>query len=139
MMSECRPRQKCTLRLTTCMIYESRGTKFSGSMINSTSQVFSVEATSSLTAKNKDDTDDNNSPISPKEQQPNEEMKDGGKFHRDPLQWYGLLIPPPLRSSQVNFKEVVHNLVPTIVNVMMEIKEVEIDIRRTRKRISRLQ
>lgn len=56
---------------------------------------------------------------------------------RDPLRWFGV-VPPSLRDAQGNFQEVVLKNVPDLINLVREIGEVEIDIRRTRKKISKL-
>ncbi|KAL8720975.1 MAG: hypothetical protein Q9225_002257 [Loekoesia sp. 1 TL-2023] len=53
----------------------------------------------------------------------------------DPLRWFGVLVPPALRTSQNSFKTAVTEAVPPLVNVLNEMKSLEIEIRRTRKKI----
>ena len=53
----------------------------------------------------------------------------------DPLKWFGILVPPALRSSQGNFKEAVTDAIPALATVSREMKELEIEVRRTRKRL----
>ncbi|KAL8688691.1 MAG: hypothetical protein Q9218_005463 [Villophora microphyllina] len=53
----------------------------------------------------------------------------------DPLRWFGILVPPTLRTSQSSFKHAVTEIVPSLANISNEMKELEIEIRRTRKKI----
>ena len=52
---------------------------------------------------------------------------------RDPLNWFGILIPPALRASQSSFKSAVIDIIPALANTTNEMKKVEIEVRRTRK------
>ncbi|KAL9584466.1 MAG: hypothetical protein Q9212_002105 [Teloschistes hypoglaucus] len=56
----------------------------------------------------------------------------------DPLRWFGILVPSTLRASQSSFKKAVTERVPSLVNVSSEMKELEVEIRRTRKKIRKL-
>lgn len=56
----------------------------------------------------------------------------------DPLRWFGILVPSTLRASQSSFKKAVTERVPFLVNVSSEMKELEVEIRRTRKKIRKL-
>lgn len=66
-------------------------------------------------------------------------LEDGKQALQDPIKWFGLLVPPALRSSQASFRAAVGDGIPALVNVDNEMKEVEIEIRRTRKRLGKLQ
>ena len=68
-----------------------------------------------------------------------ENVEDGPQTVQDPIKWFGLFVPPALRSSQTHFKAAVGDNIPALVNVDNEMKEVEIKIRRTRKRLGKLQ
>ena len=68
-----------------------------------------------------------------------ENIEAGKKALQDPIKWFGLLVPPALRSSQAYFRGAVGDNIPALVNVDNEMKEVEIEIRRTRKRLGKLQ
>ena len=68
-----------------------------------------------------------------------ENREDGKQALQDPIKWFGLFVPPALRSSQAYFRDAVGDNIPALVNVDNEMKEVEIEIRRTRKRLSKLQ
>lgn len=61
----------------------------------------------------------------------------GSKLTRDPLKWFGILVSPTLRTSQSNFKDVVSDLVPALASVSKEMREVEIEVRRVRKRMKK--
>ncbi|KAL9015012.1 MAG: hypothetical protein Q9173_000367 [Seirophora scorigena] len=53
----------------------------------------------------------------------------------DPLKWFGILVPLALRACQTSFKHAVRELIPSLTNVSNEIKSLEIEIRRMRKKI----
>ena len=52
---------------------------------------------------------------------------------RDPLRWFGILVPPPLRQAQTNASKLVQTAV-NLASIDSEMKTVEIEIRRARKR-----
>ena len=54
---------------------------------------------------------------------------------RDPLMWFGLFAPAALKNAQASFKDVVLNVTGELVSVDRRMKAVEIDVRRTRKRL----
>lgn len=64
-----------------------------------------------------------------------EDAESGSNMTRDPLNWFGILVPPALRTSQSNFKDAVADLIPALASISKEMSEVEIEIRRARKRI----
>lgn len=66
---------------------------------------------------------------------PSEDTESGSKMSRDPLNWFGILVPPALRTSQSNFKDAVSDLIPSLASTSKEMREVEIEVRRARKRI----
>lgn len=55
----------------------------------------------------------------------------------DPLKWFGILVPLALRASQTSFKIAATETIPRLANVANEMKSLEIEIRRTRKKIRR--
>ncbi|PSR83613.1 hypothetical protein BD289DRAFT_369729 [Coniella lustricola] len=52
----------------------------------------------------------------------------------DPLRWFGVLTPFALRQTQTSAVEVVERIVPRLVTVDAAMREVEIEVRRARKR-----
>ena len=54
---------------------------------------------------------------------------------RNPLNWFGIFVPPALRASQSSFKSAVIDIVPALASITNEMKEVEIEVRRARKRL----
>ncbi|KAL8820961.1 MAG: hypothetical protein Q9223_000915 [Gallowayella weberi] len=56
----------------------------------------------------------------------------------DPLKWFGILVPPALRATQMSFKHAVIEAIPLLANLTNEMKSMEIEIRRMRKKIKRL-
>ncbi|QDS68065.1 hypothetical protein FKW77_009851 [Venturia effusa] len=57
---------------------------------------------------------------------------------RDPIRWFGLLVPPPLRSAQSTFIEIVENKVPRLANLTRQLRSLETEIGRTRKQMKKL-
>jgi coiled-coil domain-containing protein 115 len=51
---------------------------------------------------------------------------------KDPLYWFGILVPPALRSAQSSFVGAV-DVIPKLVSVQEEMRIMEIEIRRARK------
>ncbi|KAG5925111.1 hypothetical protein E4U42_004477 [Claviceps africana] len=66
----------------------------------------------------------------------NEKTKhdDTPKHNHDPLRWFGILAPPPLRSAQAHAVEAVEHVIPQLVSVAAEMQHLEIEVRRARKR-----
>ncbi|RYC64493.1 hypothetical protein CHU98_g1693 [Xylaria longipes] len=52
----------------------------------------------------------------------------------DPLRWFGLLTPVPLRQAQAQSIRVIEHVIPRLASVNAEMVEVEIEVRRARKR-----
>lgn len=69
-----------------------------------------------------------------------ESEKSGGSQPQgtDPLRWFGILVPPPLKACQKEFEGAVRNVLPHLANVTNEMKEIEIEVRRTRKKLKKL-
>jgi hypothetical protein len=53
----------------------------------------------------------------------------------DPISWYGILVPPSLRTAQTSFTESVNSDIPQLVTTINEIKQIESLIYRLRKDI----
>ncbi|KAL6713577.1 hypothetical protein ACLMJK_009042 [Lecanora helva] len=53
---------------------------------------------------------------------------------RDPLRWFGVLIPQALRDAQCSFTSGVESHVPALASITKEMKGLEIEIRRARKK-----
>lgn len=60
------------------------------------------------------------------------------KKSTDPLRWFGILVPPALRSAQQSFISVVEGPIPQIANIARELRSQEIEIGRVRKQIKKL-
>ncbi|KAH7313343.1 hypothetical protein B0I35DRAFT_480036 [Stachybotrys elegans] len=56
------------------------------------------------------------------------------KPKKDPLHWFGLLVPQSLRAAQSQSVQVVEGIIPRLVTVNTEMAHLEIEIRRARKR-----
>ncbi|CCC11995.1 hypothetical protein SMACR_02217 [Sordaria macrospora] len=56
------------------------------------------------------------------------------KIRNDPLRWFGLLTPLPLRQAQSQAIQAVEQIIPRLVTVNAEMVQVEIEVRRARKR-----
>jgi hypothetical protein len=56
----------------------------------------------------------------------------------DPLHWFGILVPPALRASQFSFKRAIVDSIPALASISKEMKELEIEIRRARKKLRKI-
>ncbi|KAK2004922.1 hypothetical protein LX36DRAFT_239116 [Colletotrichum falcatum] len=56
------------------------------------------------------------------------------KKSNDPLRWFGILAPLPLRQAQTLSIQAVQDIIPRLASVDAEMKDVEIEVRRARKR-----
>ncbi|KAM0245877.1 hypothetical protein ACHAQJ_010422 [Trichoderma viride] len=62
------------------------------------------------------------------------EEKKRKKPNSNPLHWFGLLVPPSLRTAQTLSIQAVEEALPRLVSVNAEMEHVEIEIRRARKK-----
>lgn len=63
-----------------------------------------------------------------------EEKEKSAEKPRDPLRWFGILTPMPLRQAQSQAAEAVEEIIPKLVSVSAEMADVEIRVRRARKK-----
>lgn len=73
--------------------------------------------------------DDNDTPEADKEDETKKKIR-----KNDPLRWFGLLTPLPLRLAQTQAIQAVEQIIPRLVTVNAEMAQVEIEVRRARKR-----
>lgn len=57
------------------------------------------------------------------------------KPNMDPLRWFGILVPPELRSAQASFVLAIDEAVANALNASKRMRELEIEIRKLRKDI----
>lgn len=57
----------------------------------------------------------------------------------DPLRWFGVLTPPALRQTQASAVDVVERVVPRLVTVDAAMRDLEIEVRRARKRRAKVE
>ncbi|KAI0115178.1 hypothetical protein F4814DRAFT_309816 [Daldinia grandis] len=55
-------------------------------------------------------------------------------LRKDPLRWFGLLTPMPLRQAQAQSIEAVEQVIPQLASVDAQMAQVEIEVRRARKK-----
>jgi hypothetical protein len=60
--------------------------------------------------------------------------KKSAQKSKDPLRWFGLLTPAPLRTAQAQSLRAVEHIIPRLVTVNAEMASLEIEVRRVRKR-----
>ncbi|KAF2877104.1 hypothetical protein BDV95DRAFT_601518 [Massariosphaeria phaeospora] len=60
------------------------------------------------------------------------------KQHTDPLRWFGILVPPALRSTQASFVSAVHGPIPRLASLVKDLRKQEVDIARLRKQMKKL-
>lgn len=85
-----------------------------------------------------DATSTQNNPVESTEEQRNDEKnkdeKKTKKPNHNPLRWFGLLAPQPLRTAQMLSIQAVEEAIPRLVAVNAEMEHVEIEIRRAKKK-----
>ncbi|KAF3063531.1 hypothetical protein GL218_01128 [Daldinia childiae] len=67
-----------------------------------------------------------------KEEEEARELRKGQR--KDPLRWFGLLTPMPLRQAQAQSIEAIERVIPKLVSVNAQMTQVEIEVRRARKK-----
>ncbi|RDW86180.1 uncharacterized protein DSM5745_02822 [Aspergillus mulundensis] len=55
----------------------------------------------------------------------------------DPIRWYGILVPPSLRSAQKSFTEAVEGSLPELAGIVVEMRAAEKEISRLREDLGR--
>ncbi|KAL4997635.1 hypothetical protein BDV10DRAFT_89491 [Aspergillus recurvatus] len=55
----------------------------------------------------------------------------------DPIRWFGILVPPSLRSAQKSFTEAVEGILPELAGVVVEMQTAEKEISRLRRELGR--
>lgn len=55
----------------------------------------------------------------------------------DPLRWFGILVPPALRTAQSTFVGAVEGPIPQLVTILRDLRTQEIEIGRIRKQIKK--
>ncbi len=91
------------------------------------------DAASTIESSEKDSTGHDEDAVSIEE----ETSLHGGT--RDPIQMFGLFSPPALRSAQAEAIKMVEEVVPRLVSIDAEMREVEIAVRRARKHRGKLE
>jgi hypothetical protein len=67
-----------------------------------------------------------------------EEGPKASKKIKDPIRWFGILVPPALRSAQASFISAVEGPIPQLATIARDMRTQEIEIGRVRKQIKKL-
>ncbi|KAL7798638.1 hypothetical protein V8C43DRAFT_275907 [Trichoderma afarasin] len=78
--------------------------------------------------------EDEQSPEDQGEEKEKEEEIKTKKATNNPLRWFGILAPAPLRTAQTLSIQAVEQVIPRLISVNAEMEHVEIEIRRARKK-----
>ncbi|CAN9171827.1 unnamed protein product [Alternaria alternata] len=81
-------------------------------------------------------TPDSNSQPSQNSEKANEETNSTEK-PTDPLRWFGILVPPALRTARSTFIGAVEGPIPQLVTILRDLRTQEIEIGRIRKQIKK--
>ncbi|MCJ1288404.1 hypothetical protein MMC26_007761 [Xylographa opegraphella] len=57
------------------------------------------------------------------------------KSPRDPLDWFGILVPPALGTAQAAFKSALNEAVSNVINISVEMRDLEAEVEGLRRRI----
>ncbi|KAK7969171.1 hypothetical protein PG996_002390 [Apiospora saccharicola] len=71
---------------------------------------------------------------SAKETKPKTSEPKAKKKSKDPLRWFGLITPMPLRQAQAQSVQAVEEIIPRLVSINAGMAQVEIEVRRARKK-----
>ncbi|KAF1947228.1 hypothetical protein EJ02DRAFT_430056 [Clathrospora elynae] len=73
-------------------------------------------------------------------QDPNdsEEPTKSSEKSNDPLRWFGILVPPALRTAQATFVGAVEGPIPQLATIARDLRMQEIEVRRVRRAIKKL-
>ncbi|CAG9944592.1 unnamed protein product [Clonostachys rosea f. rosea IK726] len=82
----------------------------------------------------KEERDENSAEQEDKEEKPAGEEAATSTVRKDPLFWFGLLAPMPLRNAQSLAIEAMEQIIPRLVTVNAEMLRLEIEVGRARKR-----
>lgn len=63
-----------------------------------------------------------------------QDEKSKKEANRNPLRWFGLVTPMPLRLAQDQAVQIIENVVPRLATVNAEMLNIEIEVRRARKK-----
>ncbi|KAK7513305.1 uncharacterized protein IWZ02DRAFT_484648 [Phyllosticta citriasiana] len=80
-----------------------------------------------------DDTSEEEGKEDGEEEEDKEDKRKKQQRQRDPIRWFGILVPQALRSAQGSFVGAVETAVPRTLNLATEMRELEIEIGRARK------
>jgi coiled-coil domain-containing protein 115 len=69
----------------------------------------------------------------PPVEKPTKPTKQNPRTYPDPLNWYGLLVPPSLRAAQASFISAVDNQIPLLLNTQAQMANLEVQIRALRR------
>jgi hypothetical protein len=86
------------------------------------------------------ETDEQGQEAKPEEQGSEDRAEDKQEAHskvRNPLHWYGILVPPSLRSSQKSFIAAIQTPVIDAANSAQALHRIDMDIRKLRKDIKK--
>ncbi|KAH7381633.1 hypothetical protein BKA66DRAFT_530897 [Pyrenochaeta sp. MPI-SDFR-AT-0127] len=74
-------------------------------------------------------------------QPPSADTAESTKKHakpKDPLRWFGILVPPALRTAQSTFVAAVEGPIPQLATIARDLRAQEIEIGRVRKQVKKL-
>jgi hypothetical protein len=83
--------------------------------------------------------EDSTEPTEPTVQGEEKTGEETTKVHCNPLNWYGVLVPNTLKDTQKSFTRSVEQSIPDVLNATAKLRQIEIDIGRTRKTIKKLE
>jgi hypothetical protein len=97
-------------------------------VVPAASEAKAVEAEATSDNAPEKETDASSTPTEPKE----------SKVLVDPIRWFGILVPPALRSAQASFASSVEGDIPKLCTLATDLRRQEVDIGRLRKQIKKL-
>lgn len=85
-----------------------------------------------------DDAQQEEEPAAATDEKINASQPEQGMVPVDPIRWFGVLVPPALRSAQTAFVSAVEGPVPELCSLLKDLRQQEIEIGRVRKQIKKM-
>jgi hypothetical protein len=139
----CRRFGKCISFLTSLYIQNINQSSFVQADDSATSEdgsSLSIVSEQDIAASTKEPSSKDSKDETADYDEPSQSPEEGKKVAKsvDPLRWFGILVPPALRSTQSSFIAAIEGPIPQLANISRELRSQEIEIGRVRKQIKKL-
>lgn len=125
-------RMQASRRLNICEGDEGEGREFE--VVNTAKEETKEDPEESVDEEQTNDDEPDAAEVKEEDTSDEKPKKAKEKKPVDPLRWFGLFAPMPLRNAQAQSIEAVESIIPRLVTVKAEMHNVEIEVGRARKK-----